>query len=70
MKEITQMYAKPVNDLYCRAQQRPFFTTQDKERMRGRETPAVIPTFTTIYILLCHGQQWGAIKHDGICFLK
>lgn len=39
-KEITQMYAKPVNDLYHRAQQRAFFTTlRTRPGGGGRETP-------------------------------
>lgn len=41
-KEITQIYAKPVNDLYCGAQQRAFFTTPQnktrREEARDSET--------------------------------
>lgn len=34
IEEITQIYAKPVNDLYCRAQQKAFLQHhgQDEER--------------------------------------
>lgn len=59
IEEITQIYAKPVNDLYCRAQQKAFLQHhgQDEERERVRETlrPAVIFKSTTL-ILLCRHQ--------------
>ena len=37
MKEITQIYAKPVNDLYCREQQRAFYIIDKTGREKGAE---------------------------------
>lgn len=60
-KEITQMYAKPVNDLYHRAQQRAFFTTlrTRPEGGGGRHRHLQSSTAHLVY----GAARRGALKH-------
>lgn len=59
-KEITQMYAKPVNDLYHRAQQRAFFTTL-RTRPGGGERHRHLQPSTAH--LVYGAVRRGALKH-------